>query len=201
MAGAVSIAAVTAAYGDFVRFVPAWEEAMYALGCDEVLVLTDAAYDPDTWSHSAWKNPCAYYFQQIASEARSDWIWPLGVDDMPVSDALDGLGDVDADVWQMGYQQSSDGVVCIPPQRTAGEFLASRFNYFVGGSPYRREMFERCGGYPDIVFEDWGLWRRMARHGARFESSGRVNFHYIRHDKTRSHTSNLSGAETEALSI
>ena len=188
----VSVAVVTCVYGeDHARFLPAWIESVLGMNRQpgEILVATDRDYEiPGARvivSACTWRHPQAYYHQQAVLAAETDWVWIMGVDDTVLPDALDGIEGVGADVWQMGYLRS-DGLHHIPPKLTAAEYLALDGNPFVGASAVRADAFRRCGGFPDVAFEDWGLWRRMARAGCSFESSGRAHFNYTLGPGTRS---------------
>ena len=181
-----SVAVVTCIYGDngYDRWLPVWVESILALRRkpDEVILVADREYDvpgvkvvvePCTWEYS-----CAFYLNAAALAANSEWVWTLGIDDLAMPDGLDGIDEIDADVWQLGYLRS-DGRCYAPPQLQPSEYLSMlATNPYVGASVVKRESFCACGGYPDIEFEDWGLWRRMARGGMRFLSSKRQHFHY-----------------------
>lgn len=154
----------------------------------EVIVAADEAhYVPGAIvipSECTWDNPQAYYLTAAVSWVTTDWVWFLDIDDVAFPDALEGLDEVAADVWQLGYLRS-DGEEYIPPQLSAAEVLASERNRFVAGSCVRTEAFRRVGGFRDIALQDWGLWLALAAAGASFESSGRAHFHYMRHPETR----------------
>ncbi len=177
----MSVTVVSCVYGGmYGAFRPRWESAIAALDPepDAVLVMTDE------WHKSTWKHPQAYFQQLAISKVKTDWVWLLDIDDIAMPDALAGLEDVDADVWQMGFHRS-DGEEYVPPQLSAAEFLASDRNVFVGGSCIRVDAFRACGGFDDVALQDWSLWRKLALNGATFQSSGRTHFHYMRHPYTR----------------
>jgi hypothetical protein len=187
----VSVAVVTCLYGEgYQRFVRPWLAAVRGLNTrpDEIIIATDRGYIIDgadiTAARCTWAHPQAFHLQEAFETATSEWVWKLDLDDVALPDALDGLDEVSADVWQMGYLRT-DGLRHIPPQLSATEFLLSTGNPFVSSSAVRRRAFQRCGGYPDIAFEDWGLWRRLALAGCTFESSGRPHFRYTQGSYTR----------------
>ena len=134
---------------------------------DEVIV-----GGPIRLGQCSWRHPQAFYLQKAIEHADTDWVVISDIDDLLYPDALAGLEDVAADVWQMGFD---DYVV---PQLTAEEYLRLEGNPFVGSSAIRVSSFHAVGGFHDIAFQDWGLWRRMARAGMTFESSGRAHFRY-----------------------
>lgn len=186
------VTVVTCVYGDrgYERFISQWEHAIKALDPrpDAVLAVCDRNY-PIGCAHvfcadCTWQYPQAFYLQQAVSLAMTEWVWIVDIDDLALPDALAGIDDVDADVWQMGFHRS-DGVTHIPPRLTGADYLMSLRNVFAAGSAFRLEAFNRAGGFPDIAFQDWGLWRRLARSGATFESSARAHYRYMLHDDAR----------------
>lgn len=185
---------VSCLYGDtHDRFAERWARALEGLTVkpSKVIVGSDKARrvhgakvgvqwgTPEPFRHSQ-----AFYLNVAASLVSTEWIWFLDIDDVAFVDALEGLEEVTADVWQLGYLRS-DGEEYIPPQLTATEVLATERNPFVAGSCVRTEAFRRVGGFRDIALQDWGLWRALAVGGASFQSSGRAHFHYMRHPNTR----------------
>lgn len=185
----MSVTVVSCAYGvRYASFYRPWRTAIGLLdpAPDAVIVATDGVVN----SHDviqptgSWRHPQAFLLQRAIEAAETDWVWIVDLDDLAKPDALAGLEDVDADVWQMGFDRS-DGETYVVPQMTAAEYLASERNVFVAGSAIRRDAFLSVGGFPDIALQDWGLWRRLARDGCTFQSSGRTHFHYMRHPHTR----------------
>lgn len=158
---------------------------------DQIIIGTDKpTYESscESVSENTWTHPQAYHLNDAISQASTDWIWICDIDDVAMPAALNGIEDVQEDVWQMGYLRNPDGLLYIPPQLGCAEIIASDRNQFVGTSAFRRDAFEEVGGFPDVALQDWALWRRMARHGMRFKSSGRAHFHYWRHAATRGAT-------------
>ena len=181
-----TVTVVSCCYGDYTRFVSAWNESVSALQRqpDARRVCVD---NPDWDGWCPWRHPQAYLLQQAIEGAETDWVWILDIDDTALPDALDGIDDVQADVWQMGFVRS-DGETYIPPTLTADEVLTAERNPFVGTSAIRTEAFHAAGGFQDVALQDWALWRALARNGATFESSGRAHFRYNRHPDTRGET-------------
>lgn len=174
------VTVVSCLYGDtHDEFEERWWEAVSALSPSprEVVVATDCVMD-------GWSHPQARHLNVAVEEVETEWTWFLDIDDLAFPDALEGLEEVAADVWQLGYLRS-DGETYIPPQLTAAEVLAAERNPFVAGSCIRTEAFRRIGGFRDIALQDWGLWRALAAADATFQSSGRTHFHYMRHPNTR----------------
>ncbi len=132
----------------------------------------------------SWKHPQAFYLQHALRHVETEWVWIHDIDDYAFADALKGIEDVDADVWQMGFERS-DGEFYLPPHMSPDEVLAAQRNPFVAGSAVRTDSLNHVGGFPDIALQDWGLWRALAREGATFDASDRVHFYYRRHPEAR----------------
>lgn len=49
-----------------------------------------------------------------------------------------------------------------------------RANTVQGASPFRRDLWVRAGGFPDIGWGDWGFWLRCAKAGAKAWHCGRI---------------------------
>lgn len=187
----VDVTVISCLYGEtHERFAGEWANAVSDLrpfpygivvvACDRPrLVLGGRAVMPCDWKHQQ-----AYYLQQALNMVDTEWVWIHDIDDVAYPDALKGIDQVAADVWQLGYKRS-DGETYLPPQLNADEVLNAERNPFVAGSCVRTETLRKVGGVPDCALQDWALWRRLALAGASFASSDRIHFYYRRHDKTR----------------
>jgi hypothetical protein len=167
------------------RFLPGWASAIAALerSPDHIIIAGDS--EPATLRLAcSWRYPQAYYLQRAIEVAATEWVWIVDIDDTALPHALNGIDDVDADVWTMGYVRS-DGEVYTVPELTATEVYDSPRNVIPAGSAIRTEAFHESGGFLDIAFQDWALWRRLAEHGATFATTGRVDYRYNRHPATR----------------
>lgn len=180
---------VSCLYGDTHRkFVYDWINSIRTLDTPpaEVIVACDRQHRvfefPEVYSFAGdapWQYPQAFYLNQAILAANTEWVWILDIDDTAMSDALDGIDAVDADVWQMGYLRS-DGVKHIPPATPD-----PHRNVFTAGSAIRRDAFEESGGFRDVAFQDWDLWSRMLLFGAKFAASGRAHYRYRLHCDSR----------------
>jgi len=173
------------------RFLPEWLAAVRQLdpapaeviiATDHYRHLTDGVFEVFRRRNDGSRYPQAFYLNQALEHVETEWIWQLDIDDVAFPDALDGIETVTADVFQMGYERS-DGLVYLPPI-VSPEYLAGR-NVYVAGSCIRTDTLRSVGGFPDLAFQDWGLWRELARTGATFAASDRPRFHYRRHGATR----------------
>lgn len=187
-----TVTVISCIYGGlgYERFIPGWVEAVTALQNvpDDVIVASDHSYKiPDTLvvvSDCDWTYPQAYYLQQAAMAADTDWIVIADIDDRLMPDALNGISEILDDVWQFGYIRS-DGEVYVPPQLGCADFLEMKSNPYVGSSAIRLDAFRECGGFYDVALQDWALWRNMARRGMTFHASERPRFYYNRHPIAR----------------
>ena len=132
----------------------------------------------------SWRYPQAFYLQWACRFVETEWIWIHDIDDYAFEDALAGLEEVEADVWQMGYERS-DGEFYLPPHMDCNAVLAAERNPFVAGSCVRTAALRDVGGFPDIALQDWGLWRALARESCTFQASDRTHFYYRRHEQAR----------------
>jgi hypothetical protein len=109
----------------------------------------------------------------LASTAR--WLVWCGLDDRMKPDALRDIADADAAVAELvaaRYEAGAGGP--IRGGWNVAEMAFGGVNNTSAASPFRRDLFNRVGGWPDIHFHDWGLWLRMARAGAVVFDSPRV---------------------------
>ncbi len=190
----MTVTVVSCVYGSgFEDFIDRWAAAIAALEPkpDAVIVASDRSYYvPGAETIEAECDgtyPQAFYQQLAVDSTDTDWVWLLDIDDLAIPNALRGLDAVKADVWQMGFDRS-DGEVYVPPLLSNDEYLASKRNVYVGGSCVRTDALLEVGGIPDVALQDWALWRRLARAGAKIVPSARVHFRYMRHDLTRGET-------------
>jgi hypothetical protein len=177
----VSVTVVSCVYGSFDVFVPRWKQAIAMLdpAPDDVIVASDKIN-----RSCPWKHPQAWHLNAAIFAAETDWVWIVDIDDCALPEALDGLDQVAGDVWQMGYIRSDGREIHIPNESA----LTAEGNLLTAGSAVRVDAFHRAGGFPDVAFQDWALWRRLQAIGAKFEFSGRTHYRYMRHGATRTET-------------
>lgn len=190
----VDVTLISCVYGDsHDRFVDDWAGGVRRLdpAPTAVIVTSDrkrrirgARVSPQACT---WKHPQAFHLQAALNQVETKWVWIHDIDDYAFVDALKGIEDVTADVWQMGYERS-DGDFYLPPHMDATEVAVAARNPFVAGSCIRTVALRHVGGFPDLALQDWALWRALARDGATFDSSDRTHFYYRRHEWTRGTT-------------
>ena len=189
--GRVNVTVISCIYGDsHDRFVADWEWGIARLDPkpETVIVSTDR---PRKIRRArvfvgacTWEHPQAYHLQNALNRVETEWVWIHDIDDIAHPDALAGIDDVEADVWQLGFDRS-DGLRYLPPQLDARDVLEWERNPFVAGSCVRTAALRYVGGFPDLALQDWALWRSLALLGAKFKSSDRTHFAYRRHAATR----------------
>lgn len=184
----MSVTVVSCVYGDrFPHFIPRWGLFVRALAPapDAVIVGSDRDHDiRDAYvvaTDCPWRHPQAWHLNQAIQAADTDWVWIVDIDDCAMADGLKGLEAVTGQVWQVGYRRS-DGETYIPSEAA----LYADGNMFTAGSFIRRDLFLAIGGFRDVAFQDWDLWRRIGPWPVEF--SGRAHYHYMRHPHTRSAT-------------
>jgi hypothetical protein len=130
--------------------------------------------------------------------AKTEFVIRLDADDALHPKALDFL-----------VSASWDGDVCYPSllltdvelkpfeMRRAGMFCPNRMlttPYFGGGSLIRREKLLGVGGYRALpILEDWDLFVRLWRDGARFKSVPEAVYLYRQHPGSRNKTVDPAG--------
>lgn len=132
----------------------------------------------------------------------SEFVLPLDADDQLVPDAVERL--------VLALERES-GEVATPLGRTFGDedrrlvtlpvtrrrLLAG--NCLIYSSMFRRELFDRIGGYANNLlagYEDWDFWLGALEHGAKFVHVPEELFRYRRHGATM-----LTSADRAALEL
>ena len=172
-----TVAIIGASYGDYRQFERFWQHSVDQL----------ERYPEEVLLGGSRTKSLAQNLNELAEYAHTDWIWRLDVDDRAISTGLNGIDDIDADVWQLGYIRG-DGLAYVPPKLSNAEFLGMNRNPYAGSGMIRRETLLQVGGWPEIGFEDWGLWRRLAQIGAEFAHSDRAHFLYVPNNDGRTAT-------------
>ncbi len=177
----MSVTVVSVIYGEgYEQWAGEWMDSLQAMVTkpDDVVLHRDTRREHERYPQARLLDDVIRY------HVRTEWVWVLNIDDLALPGGLDGLDNVGADVWLAGYRRSS-GREVIPRAMTNADFLASQMNPYPSMSPFRRKAYLEVDGYPVIGNEDWGLWRRMARHGGTWEASGRVHCIYREHSNQR----------------
>jgi hypothetical protein len=172
-------------YGEYYdQFLPRWIEAIKNLNTKpkRVIVISDRPRKIDIAEvviikpDPKWNTPNPYYANWVANNTDTEWLLLADIDDMVKPDILDGLENVDADVYLMGLD--INGVeTYLPPYLTNEQIYSLPNCYFAFGSPIKREWALKFP-FHDTPYGDWIFWREIARAGARFAWSGRVGYWY-----------------------
>ncbi|MCC7062345.1 MAG: glycosyltransferase family 2 protein [Planctomycetes bacterium] len=137
---------------------------------------------------------------------RAAFVLPLDADDELVPNAIERL---------MVVQQATGADVVTPLGRTFGDedrqlvtlpVTSSRLcagNCLVYSSLYRRELFDRIGGYTLNVpgYEDWDFWLAGFERGAKFAHVPEELFRYRRHGTTMLTTSDQKAMHLRATIV
>jgi hypothetical protein len=181
----IDVTIVTAVYGDkYDEFIDGWIESVEALNPAPARVLIGTDKQKDVKFEQVvrdckdvkWKSP--YLWNECIKESLTEWVWVLDIDDRFVSNALTMLK-TDADVVAVGLKIFGDADY-IPQAISTQTIIDSESNYLNCGSPIRRTVWEKVGGYPEIAFTDWGMWRILARANAKFYFPNKVGYIYRR---------------------
>lgn len=169
--------------GWYEDWIEGWFDACLSAGFDQVVLASDTMRSVPAGVQLVVCPPCDQkypipYFSNCAVEALgTDWCWNMDIDDLVFPSALREIRVVDADVYAAGLVTST-GVKALPGGLNWEQVAGSRLNLVNAGSAFRKWLWAEVGGYPDIGFHDWGLWRLMGRAEARFASSGQPDYWY-----------------------
>jgi hypothetical protein len=193
----MTVSIVTVIYGDaYDRYLAPWIDASLAAKPDDILVVTDMPRcDEHHYARnriteitksvaSGWRFPTSALLNCAFEWAKTEWVWVVGVDDKIRPDALTVLQENnDADIVQVGYARS-DGYYYTPPAWSNADIVQHTNNGLFACSPVKRDAWLRVGGYPDVAFEDWAMWRKMARAGCVFAYTDQIAVDYSWHPET-----------------
>lgn len=170
----------------YTHFLPGWCESIAALTTQPDAVVIAATNPTDvapllTIDATVVQAGSAFsfggYLNTATAACPTDWVAWIGVDDRYRPHALDDVDRDDADVVAFGMQYEQGGTWM--PNVTHIDMAA---NYVPCGSPFRRALWERLPFQPHLApFEDWALWAGFAHLGARFTTTGRIDFDYAQH--------------------
>ena len=192
----MSIAVCVTVWGDFWdRFGVQFIEQMSKLNTepDEVIVSSPKALNlPKHWHeivqpHHKWSN-----WNDTMFAAWSDWVMPVGMDDIWYPDALDGLTDVDDDVNIITYPWTQDGNVIGPTQEGFDQILHVSHNPMVGGYLIRRSVLWSIP-YRQVVWNDWIQWMEIKKLGYKVAFKPRPVCEHIRRPDSYSIAPNANG--------
>ena len=173
--------------GTYERFVPEWAEQIAHLNTqpDRIVIAAQAPEKVQAGLRGldaeVIEGPGEFqfgtYLNHAVARCATDWIVWLGVDDLYHRHALDGLRESKADARIYGMRFGRNTWTGGQPQDCL------QYNPVPCGSPFRRWIWEQQPFDPEIApYEDWAFWIGAFYLGARFESSGEIDFTYRQHD-------------------
>lgn len=175
----VSITLYTVVEGEhYAQFIPRWWESVQHMtpAPDEVLIVTGKTHrdtieslDPQhinlTILHLDQPFSNAY-FRAGVEYAASEWIGFSGIDDIMLPNGYKDVAAADAahaDIM-VGTIILSNGAIW---RGTWNTHALTQHNTLPAHSPFRRDLYDQAGGFPDIHWSDWGFWLRCATIGAK----------------------------------
>jgi glycosyltransferase involved in cell wall biosynthesis len=199
----VNIGVVTAAWGDYGRFLPEWIESVRAqqtkpsqvtivdAGMTESFearhALANAGFDHYRWINLRDSRGMGHAMNTAVAATPTDWILRLDADDTLFSWALADISlySTEYDVICLGARIGHEDV--IPRWISTETVLSHRVSCF-SASAYRRSYWEQR---PYLEMNDWidsAFWVGLAHLSAKFRGTRRVGFTYRRHAGSFSHT-------------
>lgn len=134
--------------------------------------------------------------------AETEWVIPFGADDIALPHFVDNMLAVawNADVVYPNMALRSEDLQEMYGWFTADPFCGYRLqdlNFVGGGTLVRRSKALDVGGYRTMkTLEDWDLYVRMYRAGARFKPCPQAQMVYRQVDKSRNKVENEAHRET-----
>jgi hypothetical protein len=147
---------------------------------DEVIVSSPVALNlPKHWHeivqpHHKWNN-----WNDTMFAANSDWVMPVGMDDIWFPDALDGLTDVDDDVKIICNPWMENGQLWSANQESFDQILHVSHNPMRGGTLIRRSVLWSIP-YRQVVWNDWIQWMEIKKLGYKVAFRGNPCGDHIR---------------------
>ena len=179
----MSIAVCLTVWGDYWdRYGEQFIEQMSKLNTepDEVIVSSPKALKlPKDWHeiiqpHHKWNN-----WNDTMFAAWSDWVMPVGMDDIWYPDALDGLTDVDEDVNIICNPWMQDGQLWAASEEGFNQILNISNNPMLGGILIRRSVLWSIP-YRQVIWNDWIQWMEIKKLGYKVAFKGNPCGDHIR---------------------
>lgn len=170
----MSVSLVTIAAGSkYAAYVPTWWRAVQAMRPmpDEIVIVVDAEDTANVADVVEGENihlvhaeePFGYhYFNLGFRAATSEWISYCGIDDQMLPNAYADIPtatQIQADII-VGTILMSNGYVW---RGSWNPYGLRQNNTLPAHSPFRKALYEKVGGFPDIRWSDWGFWLKCVR--------------------------------------
>jgi hypothetical protein len=164
----MSIAVCVTVWGDFWdRFGEQFIEQMEKLNTepDEVIVSSPVPLNlPKRWVEIVQPDKKWDSWNDTMFTARSEWVMPVGMDDIWYPDALDGLTDVNDDVKIISNPWMQDGQLWAASEEGFNQILHVSHNPMVGGYLIRRSVLWSIP-FRQVVWNDWIQWMEIKKLG------------------------------------
>ena len=192
----MSIAVCVTVWGDFWdRFGVQFIEQMSKLNTepDEVIVSSPKALNlPKHWHeivqpHHKWNS-----WNDTMFASSSEWVMPVGMDDIWFPDALDGLTDVDEDVNIICNPWMQDGQLWAATQEGFNQILNVSHNPMLGGILIRRSVLWSIP-FRQVVWNDWIMWMEIKKLGYKVAFRGNPCGDHIRRSDSYSIAPSANG--------
>lgn len=119
---------------------------------------------------------------RLAEQSDAEWLIPLDDDDLLDPDHVE-IGSLFLDNADIVYTWCRVEGLNWSPNRLFRAKALLRANFIPVTAFIRRSVFDEIGGYdPEARFEDWNLWLRALRAGARFLCVPEVTWTYRKGD-------------------
>jgi len=109
------------------------------------------------------------YFNAAVKAADSEWVAYCGIDDQMMPDAFADLNRAE----ELGANLMVGNLLMSNGHRWMGAWntiALQQFNTLPAHSPYKRSLWEKAGGYPDVRWSDWGFWLHATPHAVPYHS-------------------------------
>lgn len=139
------------------------------------------------------RNRVMEYVDRLRPKLPFEWVLFLDADDQIPRDYVETLYEIgareNADVVACDAQKFGDETDLIQVMTPITYETLLEYNTVHCSALIRLAFFRQYGGYDETMnsFEDWELWLRFARNGARFEYSQAVRLQYRQHGDSRHH--------------
>ena len=162
------------------------------------------SFPPDTQCLIAENDgEMAQALNEAIAQVQTEFTYFFAYDDIASEGLLEFLVDMawNADVVYPSMRLTDEGMTRAIGDHPAEVFCGHRlldWNYITGASLVRTEKLREVGGYRDLdSFEDWDLWVRLYRAGARFKPAPEAFFYYRQVEGSRNKTASYGRSKNE----
>lgn len=177
--------------GWYENCIDRWCTAALSAGFDQIVLATDEKKDVPSGidllivKPGQYVHPIPEFSNAAVRHLDTDWCWNMDVDNFVLPSALFEIRNIDAEVYQAGFKTHYENSYT-PPPMSAQDVINADYCFMTAGSAFKKWMWENIDGYPDVGYQDWGLWKKMAKAGARFHVSSQPVYYYYDHKNSAS---------------